>query len=74
MITPTTSPPPASAASAGRTVAVGDIHGEIEGLDAVLRAAKLMDADGRWVGGDGCIVRVLAIIDPDQKYRFETGQ
>ncbi|MFH0916186.1 MAG: cyclase family protein [bacterium] len=27
----------------------------------------------RWVGGDGCIVRVLAVIDPDQTFRFETG-
>ncbi|MBW1763803.1 MAG: cyclase family protein, partial [Deltaproteobacteria bacterium] len=28
----------------------------------------------RWPGGDGSIVRVLAIVDPDQKFRFETGQ
>ena len=26
----------------------------------------------RWVKGDGCIVRVLAIVDPDQSFRFET--
>jgi len=28
----------------------------------------------RWPGGDGCGVRVLAVIDPDQKFCFETGQ
>ena len=28
----------------------------------------------RWPGGDGCIVRMLAITDPDQTFRFETGQ
>ena len=28
----------------------------------------------RWPGGDGCIVRVLAIVDPEQKFRFETGK
>jgi len=27
----------------------------------------------RWKGGDGCIVRVLAITDPDGDFRFETG-
>ena len=28
----------------------------------------------RWKGGDGCIVRVLAICDPDQEFRFEKGE
>jgi hypothetical protein len=28
----------------------------------------------RWTAGDGCIVRVLAITDPDQSFRFETGK
>ena len=28
----------------------------------------------RWPGGDGCVVRVLGIVDPDQEFRFETGQ
>lgn len=28
----------------------------------------------RWMEGDGCIVRVLAIVDPEQKFRFETGK
>ena len=27
----------------------------------------------RWPGGDGCIVRLLAITDPEQDFRFETG-
>lgn len=27
----------------------------------------------RWKGGDGSIVRLLAITDPDQTFRFETG-
>jgi len=27
----------------------------------------------RWPGGDGCIVRLLALIDADQTFRFETG-
>lgn len=28
----------------------------------------------RWTGGDGCIVRILAIVNPEQKFRFETGK
>jgi kynurenine formamidase len=28
----------------------------------------------RWPGGDGCILRVLAVVDPDQRFRFETGK
>lgn len=28
----------------------------------------------RWQGGDGCILRVLAIVDPEQKFRFESGK
>jgi len=28
----------------------------------------------RWPGGDGCMVRVLAIVDPDQTFAFETGK
>ena len=28
----------------------------------------------RWVGGDGCIVRLVAIVDPSGTYRIETGQ
>lgn len=27
----------------------------------------------RWVGGDGCIVRLVAIMDPKGTYRIETG-
>ena len=28
----------------------------------------------RWVGGDGCIVRIVAITDPKGTYRIETGK
>jgi len=28
----------------------------------------------RWVGGDGCIVRLVAITDPKGNYRLETGR
>jgi len=28
----------------------------------------------RWVKGDGCIVRLVAIVDPTGEYRIETGE
>ena len=27
----------------------------------------------RWAAGEGCVVRVIAIVDPDQKFRIGTG-
>src|SRR5688572_810604 len=34
-----------------RLVAIGDIHGEIDGFKRILQAAGLADATGRWTGG-----------------------
>lgn len=42
---------PLSAQAAARIVAIGDIHGEIEGFRNLLKAAGLTDATGRWSGG-----------------------
>ena len=42
---------PLSAQAAARIVAIGDIHGEIEGFRSLLKAAGLTDATGRWSGG-----------------------
>jgi len=28
----------------------------------------------RWPGGDGCGIRVVAILDPNQEFRIETGK
>jgi hypothetical protein len=40
-----------SAQAPARIVAIGDIHGEIDGFRNILRAAGLTDASGRWAGG-----------------------
>jgi hypothetical protein len=42
---------PLLAQAAARIVAIGDIHGEIEGFRNLLKAAGLTDATGRWSGG-----------------------
>lgn len=44
-------------------------------LDAVTgKRCFFMAFPWRFVGGEGCIVRVLAIVDPEQQFRFETGK
>lgn len=40
-----------------RIVAIGDIHGEIEGFKAILKAAGLTDATGRWSGGRAQLIQ-----------------
>lgn len=39
------------AQGSARIVAIGDIHGSIEGFTAILKAAGLTNATGRWSGG-----------------------
>lgn len=43
--------PPLLAQAAARVVAIGDIHGEIEGFRNILKTAGLTDATGQWSGG-----------------------
>jgi kynurenine formamidase len=44
-------------------------------LDEVTgKRCTFMAIPWRWKSGDGCVVRVLALIDPDQSFRFETGE
>lgn len=46
---------PASHAADGARYAVGDIHGHLTELDASLRTAGLIDADGDWTGDDATV-------------------
>ncbi len=44
-------------------------------LDEVTgKRCTFMALPWRWPGGDGCIVQVLAVTDPDQTFKFETGK
>jgi kynurenine formamidase len=44
-------------------------------LDAVTgKRCTFLALPWRWPGGDGCVVQLLAITDPDQTFRFETGK
>lgn len=42
---------PLPAQTPPRIVAIGDIHGSIDGLKSILTAAGLADANGKWTGG-----------------------
>ncbi len=38
------------------------------------KRCTIMAFPWRWPQGEGCGVRVIAVIDPDQKFRIETGR
>jgi hypothetical protein len=42
---------PATAQTPARIIAIGDIHGEIDGFTALLKATGLIDANRKWSGG-----------------------
>jgi len=54
---------PQSAPAARRTIVVGDVHGDCDGLAEVLAHAGLLDAAGRWSGGDARLVQLGDCID-----------
>ena len=41
----------------GRTVAVGDVHGSLDGLLAILKASQLVGEKGEWIGGAATLVQ-----------------
>ena len=45
-------------AKAGRIVAVGDLNGAYDALEAILRGTRLVDARRRWIGGRAELVQV----------------
>lgn len=53
----------APAGAAGRVVAVGDVHGSIDGLLSILRTAGLVDRSGHWSGGTTTFVQTGDITD-----------
>ncbi len=46
-----------------RLVAIGDIHGDIGGARAALKAAGVIDANDVWTGGDTVLVQTGDILD-----------
>lgn len=55
--------PEAQDAGGPRTVAIGDVHGSLDGFTTILRAAGLTDASGRWAGGTATLVQTGDVMD-----------
>jgi hypothetical protein len=53
----------ATSARAERIVAIGDVHGSLEGLTTILRTTGLIDEQNRWAGGDATLVQVGDLTD-----------
>ena len=47
----------------GTVIAVGDVHGELEGLTRVLHYAGLINSRGRWAGGSMTLVQMGDVVD-----------
>ncbi len=46
-----------------RIVAVGDLHGDFAAWRDIARAAKLVDGNGGWIGGDTVLVQTGDVVD-----------
>lgn len=53
----------------GRVVAIGDIHGSLDGLTGILQRVGVVDAQLKWSGGDATLVQTGDIIDRGPKSR-----
>jgi hypothetical protein len=55
--------------TAGRVVAIGDVHGAFDRFNEMLQAVGLIDARGRWTGGDAHLVQLGDVVDrgPDSR-------
>jgi hypothetical protein len=56
-------------ADAPRIVAIADIHGSLGGLLEILRAARLIDAQDRWAGGQARVVQTGDFTDRGDEVR-----
>ena len=48
---------PLGAQGSARIIAIGDIHGSIDGFKAILKATGLADAAGKWTGGRAQLIQ-----------------
>lgn len=60
VLLPTAATPQAAPA---RIVAIGDLHGDNDAWLAVARAARIIDAKGRWAGANATLVQTGDIVD-----------
>jgi len=51
---------------------IENVGGEVDAL--VGKRCTFMAFPWRWPQGEGCGVRVVAVLDPEQRFRIETGK
>lgn len=51
---------------------IENIGGDIDKVTG--KRCTFMAFPWRWPEGEGCVVRVIALLDPDQRFRFEKGE
>ena len=54
---------PMRVTSAGRVIAIGDVHGDIDAARDALVAAKVVNQQGAWIGGTTVVVQTGDILD-----------
>jgi hypothetical protein len=54
---------PVLAAPANRIIAVGDLHGDFAAWRDIAQAARLVDGNGRWIGGSSVLVQTGDVVD-----------
>jgi hypothetical protein len=52
-----------AAIPAGRVVALGDLHGDLQATERVLKMARIIDDRGGWIGGDTTLVQLGDVLD-----------
>ena len=50
-------------AQSTRIVAIGDIHGSIDGFKSILKVSGLADANGKWTGGRAQLIQTGDYVD-----------
>jgi hypothetical protein len=59
-----TAPPPALIAQGqARIIAIGDIHGSIDGIKSILKVAGLIDGSNKWIGGKAQLLQTGDYMD-----------
>jgi hypothetical protein len=61
--------PQGTAATPSRVVAIGDIHGNLDGLVSILRRARLIDQSRKWIGGTAVLVQTGDFTDRGPRVR-----
>jgi hypothetical protein len=46
-----------------RAVAIGDLHGDLDGARAALRAAGAIDSEDKWIGADLVVIQLGDVLD-----------